>query len=39
MSKIVVKVENVAHLVDIMPAIRKVTGLGISDGDDEENKR
>jgi len=31
MSKIVVKVENVARLGDVMPAIRKITGLGISD--------
>jgi hypothetical protein len=31
MSKIVVKVENVPRLADIMPAIRKITGLGISD--------
>jgi hypothetical protein len=31
MSKIVVKVENVARLVDVMPAIRKITGLGISE--------
>jgi hypothetical protein len=31
MSKIVVKVENVTRLVDIMPAIRKITGLGISE--------
>ncbi len=31
MSKIVVKVENVTRLGDVMPAIRKITGLGISD--------
>src|SRR5262245_25041391 len=31
MSKIVVKVENVTRLVDVMPAIRKITGLGISE--------
>lgn len=30
-SKIVVKVENVTRLVDVMPAIRKITGLGISE--------
>jgi len=31
MSKIVVKVENVTRLRDLMPAIRKITGLGISE--------
>jgi len=31
MSKIVVKVENMTRLGDVMPAIRKITGLGISD--------
>jgi hypothetical protein len=31
MSKIVVKVENVTQLGDVMPAIRKITGLGISE--------
>src|SRR5262245_30372938 len=31
MSKIVVKVEGVTRLGDVMPAIRKITGLGISD--------
>ena len=31
MSKIVVKVENAPRLADVMPAIRKITGLGISD--------
>jgi hypothetical protein len=31
MSKIVVKVENGTRLADVMPAIRKITGLGISD--------
>jgi hypothetical protein len=31
MSKIVVKVEDVTRLVDIMPTIRKITGLGISE--------
>jgi hypothetical protein len=30
-SKIVVKVESVTRLVDVMPAIRKITGLGISE--------
>src|SRR5215467_2749356 len=31
MPKIVVKVEKVTRLADIMPAIRKITGLGISE--------
>src|SRR5215471_764004 len=31
MPKIVVKVENVPRLADIMPAIRKITELGISE--------
>src|SRR5262245_14292978 len=31
MSKIVVKVENVTRLADVIPSIRKITGLGISD--------
>jgi len=31
MSKIVVKVEDVTRLADVIPAIRKITGLGISD--------
>ena len=31
MPKIVVKVENVTRLADVMPTIRKITGLGISE--------
>jgi hypothetical protein len=31
MSKIVVKVENVTRLGDLMPTIRNITGLGISE--------
>jgi hypothetical protein len=31
MSKIIVKVETVTRLADVMPVIRKITGLGISE--------